>query len=132
MSAQPQPVGTYHCICGQLACATSPALTALKTRSTDQARICAVSQQAQGSEFVELDARVIKENEPVMLRMDDGFEPRYLIRCVRCSAVIGYQLDQMQVTPDAKTTGRYNEVVYLLEAGLLATQELAARKLDLM
>ena len=64
--------------------------------------------------------------DPVVLKLDDGFEKRYAARCKRCDIQIGYWLDKSQFEPEQK--GRREDVMYLLPGGLMSTDEMREKR----
>src|SRR3954447_19684738 len=115
---QPQ-INTYHCICTTLLLATTHTLSSLPRRAEpalDKAfilplppapRLAAAGETA---EEVEADAKPqgreasgdfgsslllarMQDRKPTMVRREDGFEKRVLLRCGRCRLVVGYKLD---------------------------------------
>ena len=61
----------------------------------------------------------------MIIRREDGFEKRILLRCQRCDLIVGYRLDQAhfeQIRGDVKA----DEVVYILPGGLMSTEEINA------
>ncbi|KAF2864522.1 hypothetical protein K470DRAFT_267359 [Piedraia hortae CBS 480.64] len=105
---------TLHCQCLQLACAVTDPLDALKTRARDGAHI-AVQHHLYPSVKV--------AETPLMLRLDDGFEKRYLATCSRCRATFGYYLDKEQQPTGG--TGRNGEILYVLP-GVVPTEALSS------
>ncbi|KAI9678245.1 MAG: hypothetical protein M1817_006190 [Caeruleum heppii] len=84
-----------------------------------------------------------QDRRPLIIRRDDGFEKRRLVRCGRCRVVVGYVLDEVHYETTASTAMRSSEtgpgrpedgksdrvkVVYLLPGGLLSTAEMAEGK----
>jgi hypothetical protein len=65
---------------------------------------------------------------PVVVKLEDGFEKRYALRCKRCDVQIGYWLDQSQFDQDKH--GRRTDVMYLLSDGLMSTDEMNNTKRD--
>lgn len=61
----------------------------------------------------------------MVIRREDGFEKRVLLRCGRCRLVVGYRLDQSQLGGD----GDAEKVVYLLPGGLVTTEEMKSGKM---
>jgi hypothetical protein len=82
-------VHTYHCICHTLILATYHALSSLPTRATskDGARILTPASQARLVHTTE-------DGKAMIIRREDGFEKRTLVRCDRCRLVVGYKLDR--------------------------------------
>lgn len=118
---------TYHCICNQLLAAVSGSLETTPKRSRDQAAICSIASGttlAQGN--IVLSSSTHVEEEAVVLKLADGFEKRYAVRCGRCDLQIGYMLDKASF--DEAGSGRKVDVVYLLPGGLMSTENMKAGK----
>ena len=64
--------------------------------------------------------------EPVVLKLDDGFEKRYAARCNRCDLQIGYWLDRSQSEPEQ--LGRREDVIYMLPGGVMSTEDMVEKK----
>ena len=62
------------------------------------------------------------DRKPVVVRREDGFEKRWLRRCGRCRVVVGYFVGAQEGEKERKE--KMGRVVYLLEGGLKATEEL--------
>jgi hypothetical protein len=114
-------IHTYHCICHTLILATSHALSSLPTRATskDGARILAPTSQAQV-------VHTIEESKPIIIRREDGFERRTLVRCERCRLVVGYKLDGDHFDDSSKEAGA--ETLYVLPGALVDTAGMMADK----
>ena len=117
--------------------------------SLDQAYILRTSAAPQGSELVnpnepDFSTRVASvlrdiasgfsllfstttDRAPIIIRGEDGFEKRTLLRCGHCNLVIGYQLDARHYGGNAEVQEqRAREVVYLLSGGLVESEDLKA------
>jgi hypothetical protein len=175
---KPKPqINTYHCICTTLLLATTHTLSSLPRRAEpalDKALILPLpptSRLAAGGETaeeVEDDAErqardasgdvgyslllaTTQDRKPTMVRREDGFEKRVLLRCGRCRLVVGYKLDGAHFGPEgAETVGKSTggeqgpgdaevgrkartgdegiEVVYLLPGGLVGSKDLKSGK----
>lgn len=124
--ANPQ-IHTYHCICNQLAVAVFGPLQDNLTRSRDRAAICPLapaSSPPAGSAVLSSSTHV--EDEAVVLKLANGFEKRYAMRCGRCDLQIGYMLDGASFGEGG--SGRKDDVVYLLPGGLMGTEEMKEGK----
>lgn len=64
------------------------------------------------------------DRKPVVVRREDGFEKRWLRRCGRCRVVVGYLVAVKEGEKEGKEKAGKGRVVYLLEGGLKATEEL--------
>lgn len=125
-------VHTYHCLCTQLVLATTTALPSMSRRSRDNSHICNLyvaqaSNTAPSTRYASL-LNTTTDRKPTMIRLEDGFEKRYLQRCGRCKLVVGYHLDKSQYEDAEKEDGRREDVVYLLPGGLMTTEEMRAGK----
>ncbi|KIW66460.1 hypothetical protein PV04_05795 [Phialophora macrospora] len=132
----PTPIHTYHCLCTTLILTTIHDLRTLPRRQEpvqDAALILAPpvdiirsdeinSESAQPGSSVMLN--VASQRRPVIIRREDGFERRILLRCARCKLVLGYSLDEAHW---ADTDGPARPL-YLLPGGLLSTAEMADGK----
>ncbi|KAH0831723.1 hypothetical protein AYO21_10715 [Fonsecaea monophora] len=130
------PIRTYHCLCTTLVLATAHDLNSLPRRNEpvqDGALILAPPVDITRVESLEmLESKpatsvllnVAPERRPVMIRREDGFEKRTLLRCIRCKLVLGYNLDDSQFE---KQEGNPRPV-YLLPGGLLSTQDMVEGK----
>ncbi|KIW91487.1 uncharacterized protein Z519_07453 [Cladophialophora bantiana CBS 173.52] len=132
----PSPVHTYHCLCTTLVLTTAHDLHSLPRRHEpvqDGALVLAPPVDITRAETLETQRsepagsvllNVAPERKPVMIRREDGFEKRTLLKCVRCKLVIGYNLDEVHFE---KPEGNPRPV-YLLPGGLLSTQDMAEGK----
>ena len=64
------------------------------------------------------------DDKATVLRLDDGYEKRYAVRCTRCGLAAGYQLDKSQSSGTESQSGPRSDVVYILPGGLLTTEEM--------
>ncbi|OJD27235.1 hypothetical protein ACJ73_01373 [Blastomyces percursus] len=55
-------------------------------------------QQQQQQHYTILLSTTIRDRKPTMIRREDGFEKRLLMRCGRCRVVMGYALDEIHFT----------------------------------
>lgn len=118
---------TYHCICNELVAAVRGSLEDVPIRSKDKTAICPLSSAtiaAKGSLVLSSSAHV--EDEAIVLKLEDGFEKRFAVRCGRCDLQIGYMLDEASF--DEARSGRKGDVVYLLPGGLMTTEEMKEGK----
>ena len=63
------------------------------------------------------------DDKATVLKLDDGFEKRYAVRCTRCGLAAGYQLDKSQFSGTEGQSGPRTDVVYILPGGLSTTEE---------
>ena len=143
-------VHTYHCVCTHLILASTTALTTLPKRglgARDKASILPLpplphtSNADSDSETEDPQQSSSKDSKPTpsnyalllgttidrtaqIIAREDGFEKRWLQRCGRCRLVVGYQLDWGQYSALEGKEGRRDDVVYLLDEGLVSTGEM--------
>ncbi|KAK4628938.1 hypothetical protein CLAFUW4_08138 [Fulvia fulva] len=122
-------VTTYHCLCTELVLGTTVPLEDLPKRQSDASIICKItaaeSLSQGGSVFT---SAVDTDDKAVVLKLDDGFEKRYAVRCSRCGLMLGYQLDRSQFEESKEKLGRREDVVYVLPGGLQTTDEMEGGK----
>lgn len=120
-------VHTYHCLCTELVVATRTPLQSFPKRKADHAAICKFSASdlpVPGAAL--LSGSTVDDAEPIVLKLDDGFEKRYAARCIRCDLQIGYWLDKSQFEPEQRR--KREDVLYLLPGGLMSTEEMRENK----
>ncbi|KIX93524.1 uncharacterized protein Z520_10702 [Fonsecaea multimorphosa CBS 102226] len=129
-------IHTYHCLCTTLVLTTAHDLNSLPRRNEpvqDGALILAPPVNISRAETLEAQLsesatsvllNVAPERRPVMIRREDGFEKRTLLRCVRCKLVLGYNLDESHFEQQEGDP----RPVYLLPGGLLSTQDMVEGK----
>jgi hypothetical protein len=158
-NSQPQ-IKTYHCVCSTLLFATTHVLSDLPRRAEpalDKAYILPLppASRLAGETAEEDDAEpqirvgsgvgyslllsTTQDRKPTIVRREDGFERRVLLRCGRCKLVVGYKLDEAQFRPaEGGTSGAgvgeggeetvngmdEVQVVYLLPGGLVSSEDL--------
>ncbi|KAK2759537.1 hypothetical protein FQN54_003016 [Arachnomyces sp. PD_36] len=77
----------------------------------------------------------LPDRRHTVIRREDGFEKRLLLRCGRCRVVVGYVLDEEahRIRPGTTTTGEKDadqdkegkrKVVYILPGSLVGTDEM--------
>jgi len=67
---------------------------------------------------------------PLIIRGEEGFEKRWPLRCKRCKLVVGYQLDTSRFPQTETTTsGREEDVIYLLPGAVVPTEEMKEGKM---
>jgi len=121
---------TYHCFCTQLVLASTKPLSELEVRKSDGSLICPLVnlESALAGPSASLQAVLQSTSlapKAIVVQSEDGYEKRWEQRCQRCSLTIGYHLDHGQFGGDAQTTGRREDVIYLLPGGLLGTDEMS-------
>jgi hypothetical protein len=106
-------VNTYHCICSTLILAIHHRLQDLPRRRTpavDGAIIVPASEE-QPTRLHNIDT----DAKPIIIRKEDGFEKRHILRCNRCHLTLGYRLaDDVQK----------ENIAYILPGGLQTTLEM--------
>jgi hypothetical protein len=128
------PPNSYHCLCTTLILITTQDLQRVPRRNKpvqDGALILAPPVVLNPSENVDaeishLDAQSILVNttpdrKAIIIRREDGFDKRTLLRCLRCKLSVGYTLDESH-WEDSQSHSR---PVYLLPGGLLSTAQMA-------
>lgn len=115
---------TYHCLCTTLILATNYDLDSLPHRAEparDSAKIVPLNARGEdGVMHVELH-NTVQDRDTVMVRRDDGFEKRVLMRCTRCRLVVGYWLDEAQFGDGGV---KADEVLYVLPGALVLTEDM--------
>ncbi|KAE8347083.1 hypothetical protein BDV24DRAFT_122776 [Aspergillus arachidicola] len=140
------PVHTHHCrFCNHLLLATTrdiPSLPRRKDPAKDKAIILPLptsntSEDTDSSNLQEhytiLLSTTVPDRKATLIRREDGFEKRLLLRCGRCRVVVGYFLDGVlfpMTSVAASASGvdgeggedeRKEKVVYLLPGALMET-----------
>ena len=123
-TTSPANILTYHCLCTQLSLATTAPLEALPKRQLDAAAIATCGDFASASEPTLTMQALSLDDKATVLKLDDGFEKRYAVRCTRCGLAAGYHLDKSQFSGSESETGPRTDVVYILPGGLLTTEEM--------
>jgi len=130
--SMPTDSKTYHCLCTTLILTTTHDLETLPRRTEpvqDGALILVPPVNTTRSDELSTEGaqpanslllNVVPDRKPVIIRRDDGFEKRTLLRCTRCKLVIGYDLDEAHFG-DFKEHAR---PVYLLPGGLISTSDM--------
>jgi hypothetical protein len=123
-------VSTYHCLCTELVLATPNTLDKQPKREIDGSSICKL-----GGACTLTSAATVDEKGTV-LKLEDGFEKRYAIKCARCGLLFAYQLDLGQFEESKAQNGRREDVVYVLAGalrgsdlkGVMSTDDMLAGK----
>lgn len=118
---------TYHCLCTTLIVATNYNLDSLPVRaapSLDQAKILPVENESQDDSHTKLH-NIVSDRKAIIVRREDGFEKRLLLRCQRCNLVLAFQLGGAQVDEGTES----NRIVYLLPGALVSTDDMKAAKM---
>ena len=111
-------IHTYHCICTALVLSTPYALDSLPIRSAPVQDQSAILPLAANPETKTAESRlhnVTSDRKPIVIRREDGFEKRSVLRCHRCKLVIGYKLDGEGIDTD---------VAFILPGGLVTTEDM--------
>ncbi len=143
-------VHTYHCLCSTLLLATPypishlqrrapPSLDhayilplpPLSSRTSDTTPVADVNhnnlipteRQSDNENVLPslLTPNVRPARKSVVVRRSDGFEKRKVLRCGRCGIGVGYEIIGVEVAAQGGDRGR---VVYLLEGGLVETEDM--------
>ncbi|KAL6243493.1 hypothetical protein RBB50_009485 [Rhinocladiella similis] len=115
-------INSYHCLCSTLVLTTAFDLQKLPHRAEplqDGALILPPPTKVSQSEHTAVDQpstsvllNAMFDRKPLILRREDGFEKRRLLRCTRCKLVLGYGLDEAQDNAGP---------IYLLPGGMMST-----------
>jgi hypothetical protein len=135
--ASPQ---TYHCICSKLIVATTYPLDQFRkldraiilprpSTSTRLAVAAGLAPDTIRTEETLADWPLagvtlltsIADQEPLLVRSEEGIEKRYPFKCGHCKVTLGYQLDEAQYENREGRSGRRDDVVYLLEGSVMPT-----------
>jgi hypothetical protein len=131
-SSSPQ-VNSYHCLCSVLILATVHDLQYLPHRTEpvrDDALILPPPIDVKNSNDLSITSdrpaesvllNTVLERKAVVIRREDGFEKRRLLRCGRCNLVFGYSLEGAHFANTEKPA----EPVYLLPGGLVTTADMS-------
>lgn len=109
----------YHCICSQIVIATAVDLTKIKERQLDSSRVIIGD--------VLLHNALQVASEPIMLRLEDGFEKRYPQKCPRCAMTVAYRLDRSH-WEGALQSGSRDDVLFLLPDAVATTSDMITSK----
>lgn len=113
--SSPQPQA-YHCVCSTLILVSNHDLDQLPVRQAhDQAKIL----DLQGEKTDAILQNVQNDDHKIIVRRDNGFEKRTLLRCAHCKLTIGYQLDQAHFTDEGIKAGN---IAYILPGSLMTTE----------
>ncbi|ETN46732.1 uncharacterized protein HMPREF1541_00921 [Cyphellophora europaea CBS 101466] len=113
----PVEVNTYHCICTTLVLAIPYKLDSLPARAApaqDQSAILPLTAKTDANTESRLQ-NITEDRKHLVVRREDGFEKRTILRCNRCHLVIGYKL--AEDSSDAN-------VAYILPGGLVTTDDM--------
>lgn len=111
-------IQTYHCVCTTLILATPYNLETLPKRAApvqDRSAILPLRAESTAGAPISSLHNVSEDRKPIVIRRDDGFEKRDLLRCTRCHLPVGYKLVDTDANPD---------VCYILPDGLVTTEKM--------
>ena len=111
-------INTYHCICTTLILATTHNLETLPTRAApvqDRSAILPLAPEGTAATPASSLHNVTEDRKPIVVRREDGFEKRDLLRCNRCNLPVGYKLVDSEAGAD---------VLYVLPDGLVTTEKM--------
>jgi hypothetical protein len=130
MSSSEQTIHTYHCICTQLVLASTSTLESLKTRTSDSSYILPLPDLSSTSTSFHyaLLTNTITDNTATVIRLEDGFEKRYLHKCGRCELNVGYSLDKSQFEDTKASSGVRQDIAFLIPGGLVSTEDMKGGK----
>lgn len=115
---------SYHCICSTFILATSYDLAALPERAEpglDKAIILPVRNKDNPEEQHTILQNLVADRQTTVVRRDDGFEKRALLKCQRCKLVVGYYLDQAQFKSEDIQA---QDIAYILPGAVLSTEDM--------
>lgn len=119
---------TYHCLCTQLVMVTNTTFANMLKRQVDAAAISTVGITDSSAAATLTMQGLSTDDKAVILKLEDGFEKRYPVRCSRCGLMAGYQLDRSQFAGTEEKSGPNAEVLYILPGGLMTTEEMRSGK----
>lgn len=115
---------TYHCLCNQLSLATTTQLESLPRRQLDAAAIATCGDFASSTNPPLTMQALSADDNATIVKLDDGFEKRYAVRCSRCGLAAGYHLDKSHFSGTEAQSDPRTDVVYILPGGLMTTEEM--------
>lgn len=130
MSDQPAPiaVNTYHCVCTTLILSVVEDLDSLPTRNdtADGALILPLPSIPESANHYQNSAlhNIVTDAKPIIIRREDGFERRILLKCYRCDSIIGYRLDDAHFHSPIEA----ESIIYILPGGLVDTEGMKVGK----
>jgi hypothetical protein len=122
--SNPANILTYHCLCTQLSLATTAPLETLPKRQIDAAAIATCGDFAAPTKPSLTMQALSADEKAIIVKLEDGFEKRYAVRCTRCGLAAGYHLDKSQLSGTDGQDGPRTDVVYILPGGLMTTEEM--------
>lgn len=124
------PARSYHCICTTFILAMNYELESLPVRAEpalDKAIILPIQDDGAGNEHVSF-YNVNSDHKPIVIRREDGFEKRTLLRCERCSLTIGYKINREMATEEQRHLDE--DITYILPGSLVSTEAVKAGKVS--
>ena len=94
--------------------------TTKRTQTPAQTQTRTKPQPRPNSEYSILLSTTLPDRRAMLVRREDGFEKRTMLRCGRCRVVVGYFLDGVHFGA-ATATGTATGTVYLLPGALTET-----------
>ena len=127
---------TYHCMCNTLLLASVFPLTDLPLRkcpardrayalplSMPERRHPKTTSQDAFEQKIAWFSNAATDTKVIVVRREDGFEKRTLIRCGRCNLIVGYRLDPSRFTDQ---TVMAENIAYILPGALVSTTDMSA------
>ncbi|EPE25801.1 hypothetical protein GLAREA_01713 [Glarea lozoyensis ATCC 20868] len=124
-------IKTYHCLCSTLLLSTTHNLASLPRRSSasdgglDAAIILPLPPSPPTSELKQEGYTTLlsqpRDSAPIVIRREDGFEKRHLLKCKRCNLIYGYRIAGENAQSDGNMAVYTGSVIYLLPGGLIET-----------
>ena len=68
----------------------------------------------------------VADQNPMIIRREDGFEKRTLVRCERCRLTVAYRLDADHFEDSEREAGQ--DTLYVLPGALVDTEGMMADK----
>lgn len=122
--SNPANIFTYHCLCTQLSLATTKPLETLPKRQIDTSAIATCGDFASPTKPTLTLQALSADEKATIVKLEDGFEKRFAVRCKRCGLAAGYHLDKSQFSGMESQTGPRTDVVYVHPGGLMTTEEM--------
>lgn len=119
---------SYHCICSTFIIATNYDISSLPVRrdpALDKAIILPTGVNEESNDQNTILQGLVADKQPTVIRRDDGFERRVLMKCQRCNLVVGYRLEQ---APFKDQAVRSDDVLYILPGALVSTEDMMDEK----
>lgn len=120
---------SYHCVCSTFILATNYDLSSLPVRAEpglDKAIILPTRNDDDLDNQHTILQSLVADRQPTVVRRNDGFEKRILLRCQRCKLVVGYRLDEAHVN-NGETQAQ--DIAYILPGSLSLTEDMLEGKM---